>query len=45
MVQGGRKQDNQAPVKVIGYTPAAACVHFIELLGPPLSSPPCLAFI
>jgi hypothetical protein len=36
----GGKQDNQAPVKVIGNTPDVGSVHFIELLVASLSSPP-----
>jgi hypothetical protein len=41
----GGKQNNHPPVKVIGNTPAAASVRFIELLVASLSEPSCLAFI
>jgi hypothetical protein len=39
----GRKEDNQAAVKVIGNTPAVAPLRFIELLVASPSSHPCLA--
>jgi hypothetical protein len=41
----GRKEDNQAVVKVLGNESAVTPLPFIELLVASFSSPHCLAFI